>query len=106
MSVRELVREFAEAAKHRREMVLLSKMQDARERGDWDEYFRLLPGMPMTPEWLKTMKRLYGADTIRAMRIDTSPADERYGHGWLDSPGPGPVFEWHSEALSRLGSPG
>ena len=57
---------------------------EAQRRGDMDEAWRLIAPLPHSPEGLKGLKAVAGADFIRKYNINTSTADAKFGEGWLD----------------------
>lgn len=75
------------AAEEKRFGDLADAMYDARVRGDREESMRLLRQVPFGAPMLMAIKYAMGADTVREWGLDTTPADEAYGPGWLDREG-------------------
>ena len=61
-------------------------MWEAKDRGDTEEYYRLLSELDIPAHTLMAIKcaKAGGADWIRARNLRTRQADEIYGPGWLD----------------------
>lgn len=66
--------------------VCAAESQSAREAGDIETAWDWLACSRMPTGSLKSLKRWYGADFIRARGFDTSNADADLGSGWLDAP--------------------
>ena len=79
-----------------RNLDVLSAMNDARESGGPDEYYRLLPDLQIPAASLIAIKNTPGMGTalIRRLRMNTSLADARYGPGWLDRDGWSDPLNW------------
>lgn len=67
-----------------RNLELIRKGLAAFDAGDYAEMENCTRQMYRDAEDLLSVKRILGADWIRRMGLDTRPADEKYGHGWLD----------------------
>lgn len=66
--------------------VCAAESQTAREAGDIETAWDWLACARLPTGSLKSLKRWYGADFIRARGFDTSNADADLGPGWLDAP--------------------
>ena len=64
---------------------ILMGILDAKERGDRDEYDHLMSELDAPPHTLMAIKRVMGAEWIRARNLRTHRADKKYGPGWLGS---------------------
>lgn len=67
-----------------RNLVLINDMHAAMDRGDMDEYYRLVRELEPCAEALLATKEAFGAEMVRELGLNTSAADAEYGTGWLD----------------------
>lgn len=74
----------AERARLPRGIVVINDMHAAMDRGDMDEYYRLVRELEPSAEALLATKEAFGADMVRDLGLNTSAADTEYGPGWLD----------------------
>ena len=61
-------------------------MWEAKDRGDTEEYYRLLSELDIPAHTLMAIKRAKagGADWIRKRNLRTRLSDKKYGPDWLD----------------------
>ena len=57
---------------------------EAFKRGDIDEYKSYFPLLKFEASSLMAGKKLFGADYLRELGVNTEYADAVYGPGWLD----------------------
>ncbi len=63
---------------------LHARLDAAEERGDTEEYDRLLHFVPLEPTIAKAAGNTYGKDFLLAAGFDLTEADMVFGKGWLD----------------------
>ena len=69
--------------------ITLLEMREAEERGDMEEFYRVLRKLPVPAETLMALKNHdpLGARFIRELGLNTELADAKYGPGWIDREG-------------------
>ncbi len=63
---------------------LSDKIDAAEERGDFEEFDRLMKILPIEPRVLKAFAVGYGKDFIIESGYDLTEANLEFGEGWLD----------------------
>ena len=59
-------------------------MWEAEDRGDMEEYYRLLSEVDVPAHTLMALKRTGNADWIRERNLRTTLADKKYGPDWME----------------------
>ncbi len=67
-----------------RDLVVVGDMLDAKDRGDNEEYYRLMRELNVPAETLMALKKGGHTDFIRERGLKTDLADAKYGPDWLD----------------------
>lgn len=63
---------------------IVQAMLAAEERGDRDEYKRLVTELEIPAHTLMASKSVMGAAWVRAQNLNTRQAELKYGPNWLD----------------------
>ena len=61
-------------------------IDEAEERGDEAEYWRLTLMIPIDPDVAMADKQVYGKEHLLSMGFDLTEANLKWGEGWLDEP--------------------
>ncbi len=52
----------------------------------YEELLRIARKIKASPDTAKYMKRVYGKEMLKEMKLDFTLADAEFGEGWLDEP--------------------